>query len=76
MTIIDLGEGETWNCVATVECSICGARLGEDYEKFALHVEAEHGPVDVGLSPLIDENENENEQPTADPARLSLRRNV
>jgi hypothetical protein len=33
----------------TVECSLCGARYGRDYHKFACHLAREHTPADLGL---------------------------
>lgn len=52
--IIDTAKDKDYLGVSlvTVECSICGAKKGDDYAYFASHLAEEHGPEDVGLSPF------------------------
>lgn len=44
-------EPQPYHRVKMVVCSICGADLRKTIP--ALHIEREHGPEDVGLSPLL-----------------------
>lgn len=51
--LVDVGAH--WPQFRMVECPIgdCGARHGEDYQRFAYHVLTDHGPEDVGLEPIV-----------------------
>jgi len=42
------------NRLRMVKCPVpgCGAEYGKDYEEFAWHLAMNHGPEDLGLSPI------------------------
>jgi len=47
VTLVDLRPDHRDTQLQTVECSICGAKRGEDFVRFSYHL-ATHSPADLG----------------------------
>lgn len=50
MTVVDVSaETHTGTQIHTIECSLCGARRGEEFQRYSFHLHREHDPEDIGL---------------------------
>lgn len=54
MTLVDVSHetGRTGEQLRTVECALCEAEYGTDYERFSFHLLNNHTPADLALAPV------------------------